>query len=97
MRQNKLTQEEKLERMDLAAKQDRERFFAVADTLSFQPKYAEYFSELSILKQTWRDMTSLENWPEVDWPLELPEWFPAVKFASCWTSDYAVEAEEVMT
>ncbi len=86
-----MTREEKLSNMDLAAKQDRERFFAVADSMTFQPKYAEYLAELAEVKQAWRDMTSIENYPEIDWPLTLPEWFAEVKFASNWSADYAVE------
>lgn len=88
-----LTRDEILVQMDLAAKQDRERLFAVTDGMRNQPKYADYLTELETVCQQWRDMTDLENWPEVAWPLELPEWFPEVKFASCWVADYAGESE----
>ncbi len=69
--------------MDLAFKQDRERFFAVADTLHLQPAYAEYLDELEALKQEWRDLPNVEGYPVFSHPLALPEWFPSVKFASC--------------
>lgn len=90
-----MTRDEKLVRMDLAAKQDRERLFKVTDGMRYQPKYAAYLTELEALCETWRNMTELENWPEVAWPLELPAWMPAVKFASCWDGEYAVETEAV--
>lgn len=90
-----LTREEKLTNMDLAAKEDRERLFAVTDGMRYQPKYAEHLTELETLCQTWRDMTDLENWPEVAWPLALPDWMPDVRFASCWDADFAVEEEVV--
>lgn len=72
------------ERMILASKEDRERFFRVADAIHLQPKYAEHLTELEKLKQMWRDMTDLPGYPDIDFPLVLPSWFPRVNFASCW-------------
>lgn len=89
-----MTRQEKLVQMDLAAKQDRDRLFAITDGMRYQPKYTDYLTELEEVCQQWRNMTDLENWPEVAWPLELPDWFPTVKFASCWDADYAVEMTE---
>ncbi len=86
-----MTREDILARMDLAAKQDRERFFKVADSMTFQPKYAEHLAELADVKQEWRDMTLMENYPEIKFPLALPEWFPTVRFASCWDTDYVAQ------
>jgi hypothetical protein len=83
-----------LERMDLAAKEDRERFFKVADTIHLQPKYAENLEELETIKQQWRDMTGLENYPKMAFPFELPEWFPKVDFKSGWDEDYYDEEVE---
>lgn len=83
-----MTREQIIERMMLASKQDRERFFKVADTIHLQPRYANYLSELEVIKQQWRDMTSLPNYPEIKFPLELPYWFPEVRFASNWDTDY---------
>lgn len=74
--------------MDEAIKEDRERFFIVADTLQFQPKYKEQLEELEQIKQEWRDMTRQTNYPHIKWPLKLPNWFPDVKFASYWNEDY---------
>lgn len=89
-----------LERMDLAAKEDRARFFAVADTIHLQPKYAEHLEELETVKQQWRDMTAIENYPKMAFPFALPEWFPKVNFMSKWDAEYynkEVEAYELNT
>ncbi len=83
-----MTREQLIESMIVASKEDRARFFAVADTLHLQPKYADYLTELETLKQYWRDMTDLENYPEVKFPFELPEWFPSIKFMSSWETDF---------
>jgi hypothetical protein len=77
-----------LEKMDKAAREDRERFFAVADTIHLQPKYSEHLEELEAVKQEWRDMTKLEDYPQMPFPLPLPEWFPKVSFMSRWDSEY---------
>lgn len=77
-----------LELMDKAAREDRERFFKVADTIHLQPKYSEHLEELEAVKQQWRDMTAIEDYPKMAFPLPLPEWFPTVKFMSRWDSEY---------
>lgn len=84
------TEEEQaiVDRMDEAAKEDRERFFAVADTLTFQPKYKDRQAEIEEIKQQWRDMTAQPDYPHIQWPMALPDWFPTVKFASRWEPDY---------
>lgn len=74
--------------MDEAAREDRERFFAVADAMTFQPKYRERQGELEAVKQQWRDMTALPGYPCIVWPMALPEWFPTVHFASNWGEGY---------
>jgi len=86
-----MNREEILHNMDLAAKEDRERFFAVADTLHLQPKYSAHLTELEAIKQAWRDMTALPDYPNIDWPMALPEWFPKVPFASSWKKDIFIE------
>lgn len=83
-----MERQEIIDRMIEASKEDRDRFFAVADTLHLQPKYKDNLDELERIKQQWRDMTTLQNYPEIKWPLELPEWFPMVKFASNWNENY---------
>ena len=83
-----------LERMDKAAKQDRIRFFNVADTIHIQPKYTEHLTELETVKQAWRNMTALENYPKMAFPLDLPEWFPKVDFKSKWNECYYDEEAE---
>lgn len=87
----KITKEELFQRMDTAFKQDRERFFKVADTLHLQPKYAPYLEELEELKQKWRDIPQQEDYPNINHPMELPEWFPKVFFASRWEKDKYIE------
>lgn len=83
-----MTREEIIARMDEAAKEDRERFFAVADILHLQPKYQDRLVEIETEKQKWRDMTALPNYPEMKFPLSVPDWFPIVRFASNWKVDY---------
>lgn len=90
-----MTEQEILTRMDEAAKEDRERFFVVADTLHLQPKYADKLAEIEAIKQQWRDMTVLPDYPQIKWPMVLPEWFPRVKFASSWDVDYLKKTLEM--
>ena len=88
-----------LKEMDLAFKQDRERFFRVADVLHLQPKYKEHLEELEELKQIWRDIPQQDGYPNFTHPIPLPKWFPKVKFASCWDKDKFIEeaiSEEVI-
>lgn len=89
-----MKREEIIQRMILATKQDRERFFKVADTIHLQPKYKEHLEELEVIKQAWRDMTKLPSYPEIKFPLELPSWFPKVNFASRWDANYV---EQILT
>lgn len=89
-----MNREEILKQMDLAVRQDRERFFRVADTLHLQPKYAAYTTELEAIKQQWRDITAAPDYPNIDWPLLLPQWFPVIYFASKFKKDKYIE--EVM-
>lgn len=82
-----------LGRMEEAIREDRERFFKVADTIRFQPKYTEYLTELETLCQWFRDVTKLTNFPNIDWPPKLPEWFPKVPFASSFKKDEYLDNE----
>ena len=86
-----MTKEQLLKRMDEAFRQDRERFFQVADALQFQPKYAEKMDELNDLKQEWRDIPQQDGYPNISHPVPLPEWFPPVHFASSWEKDIYLE------
>lgn len=83
-----MTEQEIIERMIEASKEDRERFFTVADIMQLQPKYQDKLQEIEAIKQQWRDMTLLPDYPLIKFPLELPDWFPKVHFASCWEVDY---------
>lgn len=82
-----------LKQMDEAFREDRERFFKVADTLLFQPKYKEHLEEIEQLKQQWRDAPELEGYPNINHPMTLPEWFPKVPFASSWEKDTFLEEQ----
>lgn len=75
------------QRMGEAVKEDRDRFFQVADTLQYQPKYKDKLAEIETIKQQWRDITVLSDYPNITFPLSLPDWFPKVHFASCWGKD----------
>lgn len=86
-----MTREQILKRMDVAFKQDRERFFKVADTLYLQPKYAEHLEEVEALKQAWRDIPQQADYPNITHPMPLPDWFPKVHFASSWEKDSYLE------
>lgn len=86
-----MTYSEIINRMDIAFRQDRERFFKVADTLHLQPKYQEHLEELEALKQKWRDIPQQEGYPNFTHPIALPEWFPKVPFASSWEKDKYIE------
>lgn len=88
-----MNRQEILNQMKLAIQQDRERFFKIADTLHLQPKYADKVAsgELEAVKQQWRDMTTLPDYPNITFPLHLPEWFPKVHFASNWVKDKHLE------
>jgi hypothetical protein len=90
-----MRREDILKEMDLAFKQDRDRFFKVADSLYLQPKYKEHLEELEELKQIWRDIPQQDDYPNFTHPVPLPEWFPKVKFASCWEKDKFIEEEVI--
>lgn len=90
-----MEKEKILKRMDLAIKQDRERFFKVADTMHLQPKYAIWHDDIENLKQQWRDVTKQNDYPNITHPIYLPKWFPTVNFASSFEKDkYLQEALE---
>ena len=84
-----MTNEQKIKRMIEASKEDRERVLAFLDKLERVPKYKILDNELQEYKQQWRDMTSLPNYPEIDFPLPKPEWCPKLPTASSWRADYA--------
>lgn len=75
-----MIKEEVLKILDLAIRQDRERFFRLADPLIFQPKYKEHLDEIEKIKQQWRDLTKLPDYPNIDFPPSLPDWYPEWQF-----------------
>lgn len=73
------------ERYTLAIKEDRERFFKKADVYVITNNRGlteTQIAELEVLRGQFRDVTSLEGFPDIDWPIKLPEWFPNPYFAS---------------
>lgn len=90
-----MNKEEQLKFREEAFKEDRERFFKVADTLDKQPKYQEHIDELEQLKQKWRDITEETDFPNITHPLQLPNWFPKVYFASGFEKDIFEEELEI--
>ncbi|MDD3832046.1 MAG: hypothetical protein PHW00_05670 [Clostridia bacterium] len=82
-----MTEQEIRARMNEAFREDRERFFKVADSIHLQPKYAEHLTELEQVKQQWRDIPAQADYPNFTHPVELPSWFPTVKFTSSWEKD----------
>lgn len=82
------TREQILKDMDLAFKQDRERFFRAVDAMYNNPKYEDNLVEIKEIAQTWRDIPNLPDYPNIKHPMELPEWFPEIQFCSMFDTDY---------
>ena len=89
-----MTNEQKLKRMIEASKEDRERVLSFLDKLERVPKYKNLYESIQTLKQQWRDMTSLPNYPEIDFPLAKPDWCPKLPTASCWKKDYLKQGDK---
>lgn len=85
--------QEFLNLMAEAIREDRDRFFRVADALNFQPKYQPYLEELETIKQWFRDLPQQPDFPNIDWSPVLPEWFPKIPFASSFKKDAFIEEE----
>jgi hypothetical protein len=86
-----------LDLMIQATKEDRSRFFNKADVYAITGNLGlstEQITDLVTLRQQWRDMTSLPEYPDIDWPLPLPEWFPNCEFASSWKKGHKAKWEE---
>jgi len=86
---------EPLQILDLAIRQDRERFFKIADSLFFQPAFSSYMSELETIKQQWRDITELSGYPNIDFPPELPDWFPEWQFMNLIKDETLLELSNI--
>lgn len=71
---------------DIAFKEDRERFFKEADKynndyLKNQLTTAQQ-KALENAKEEWRNMTDLENYPDIDFPLSVPDFMKVKLFSS---------------
>lgn len=72
---------------DIAFKQDRERFFNAADKFESVPYLAGQLTdaqkkELEKAKEEWRGMTEIENYPDIDFPLYVPDFVNVKIFSS---------------
>lgn len=72
---------------DVAFRQDRERFFNAADKFDSVPFLAAKLSdeqkkELEKARKEWRDMTAMENYPDIDFPLYVPDFVEVKLFSS---------------
>ena len=72
---------------DIAFRQDRERFFNAADNCEGVAFLAEQLTatqkkELEKAKKEWREMTELENYPDIDFPLAVPDFVKVKLFSS---------------
>lgn len=88
-----MNKEQILQEMDKAFREDRERFFKVADSMSFQAKYDTHKEEIEELKQKFRDAPQKEGYPNINHPMVMPYWFPKVNFASSWEKDIFIEEQ----
>lgn len=82
-----MTREEQLKLRDEAFREDRERFFKVADSMDKQPKFSKRLSNLEAIKQLWRDVPQQKGYPNIDHPPQMASWFPKVNFASSFKKD----------
>ena len=84
---------ETTERMSIAFREDRDRLFKVIDRMRFQPKYSSHLQDLETLAQAWRDIPQGVNFPNINHPTELPEWFTEkVPFTSRWEVDVYIQS-----
>ena len=75
------------QKADIAFRQDRERFFEAADKFESVSYLAEKLTaaqkkELEKAKKEWRDMTEIENYPDIDFPLAIPDFIKVKIFSS---------------
>lgn len=84
--------------MKIAVIQDRERFFKKADVYAItnnRDLSPEQIAELETLRNQWRNITDLPDYPDVDFPLPLPSWFPNPYFASRWNKGYLNKMDRI--
>ncbi len=86
---NLFTRKEKTEEdlkniMDVAIREGRNKLLTFMDSFDNQDKYDDYRDDISAIRTEWRNITLLENYPVIVFPLELPDWFPTddIKFNS---------------
>lgn len=79
-----MTLDEIVQQMDKAFRQEREEFFRVADSLAFQPKYKDLLEDIERIKQEWRDIPQMEDYPNFNYPPKIPEYFPRPRLFCSW-------------
>lgn len=72
---------------DIAFKQDRERFFKVADeyeSISYLNASLadDELKELEEARAAWRNMTDLTDYPDIDFPLHIPSFMKVKTFST---------------
>lgn len=72
------------EKADRAFKDDRERFFRECEkytTVLYDTLTDEQKKELKIAITCWHNMTEIEGYPDIDFPLEVPSFMKPVLFS----------------
>jgi hypothetical protein len=85
------------ERKIQASKEDRERFFKVADVYAITQNRGLseiQIEELEKARDEWRDMTNMKGYPDIDFPLPIPKWMNNPYFASSWKKGEKDENEK---
>ena len=81
-----MTNKEKNDLRNQAWKEDRERFFKVTDKYlaGVIPLDEDKLIELKACVKVWRDISLMEGYPDIDFPLSIPSWLK-VNFMSSHT------------
>lgn len=69
---------------DRAFRDDRERFFRECEkytTVLYDTLTAEEQKELKIAITCWHNMTEIEGYPDIDFPLQIPSFMKPVLFS----------------
>ena len=72
------------ERGDRAFKDDRERFFKECEkftTVLYDTLTEEQKKELKVAINCWNNMTEIEGYPDIDFPLQIPSFMNPVLFS----------------
>jgi len=73
-----------------ASKEDRERLFKVLDVYLITNNRGltdAQIIEVDECRESWRDMTTIKGYPNIDFPLPVPSWINNPHFASSWKKE----------